>query len=397
MDSQRFHTPPCKPSSHYTGIWGFRQVTRRLLVITHTFPLPDLDGASLRSLRIMQAVRDLGWSVTNLVTGHVFHPTYTARLDEARALLAANHIEAVGPLAPLTYLDSSDADFDAIFLAVTPATLDFMAELRRRLPHAVIIFDTIELTFVSMLRAARLRRSEALMQQARTVQARQLQIAAAADFTLVVTPEEAELLQRLCPAAQVRVLSNIHTVAPAQRGPEGRRDLLFVGNFVHVPNRDAVQHFVADIWPQVRPHLPGAVVRLVGLPVPEVSALAAPDVIVTGHVPDLAPFYTASRVAIAPLRFGAGVKGKVLEAMSYGLPVVMTPVAAEGVHARSDVDALIAATPADFAVAVVRLYQDDDLWRRLAQHGQALVARWFSFDPVRAVLLEMLSMTTRNS
>lgn len=370
-------------------------MTRRLLVITHTFPLPDLDGASLRSLRIMQAVRDLGWSVTNLATGHVFHPAYTARRDEARALLAANRIEAAGPAAPLAHL-TTDARFDAILLAVVPGTPGFIDDLRRLAPRAVIIFDTIELTFVSMLRAARLRRSEALLQQARTVQARQLQTAAAADYTLVVTPEEADLLQQLCPSAQVRVLSNIHTAAaPAQ--PAGRRDLLFVGNFVHMPNRDAVQHFVADIWPAVSTHLPGAVVRLVGLPVPEVSALAAPDVIVTGYVPDLAPLYAASRLALAPLRFGAGVKGKVLEAMGYGLPVVMTPVAAEGTHARPDVDALIAATPADFAAAVVRLYYDDELWQRLSQNGQALVTKWFLVEAVQSVLVEMLDMATRNN
>lgn len=370
-------------------------MTRRLLVITHTFPLPDLDGASLRSLRIMQATRALGWSVTNLATGHVFHPVYTARFDEARTLLASHEIEAVGPIAPLIYLDQIAVDFDAIWLAVVPGTANFIDELRRRAPRAILIFDTIELTFVSMLRAARLRRSETLLQQARNVQAQQLQIAAAADYTLVVTPEEAELLQRLCPTAQVRVLSNIHTVSPAQMSPAGRRDLLFVGNFVHMPNRDAAQHFVADIWPQVRPHLPGAVTRFVGLPTPAVSALAAPDIIVTGHVPDLAPFYAASRLAIAPLRFGAGIKGKVLEAMSYGLPVVMTPVAAEGAHARPDEDALIAATPAEFAAAIVRLYHDDELWRRLSQNGQALVASWFSVDSIQIVLTELLDMAMR--
>lgn len=371
-------------------------MTRQLLVITHTFPLPDLDSASLRSLRIMQAVRDLGWSVTNLATGHVFHPVYTARSDDARALLTTNRITPAGPVAPLDYLAAAKGRFDAILLAVVPGTPDFIGEVRRLAPQAVIIFDTIELTFVSMRRAARLRRSEALLQQARTVQARQLQIAAAADYTLVVTPEEAELLQRLCPAAQVRVLSNIHTVAPTPSQPEERRDILFVGNFVHMPNRDAVRHFVVDIWPEVRSHLPGVVVRLVGLPVPEVSALAAPDVIVTGHVPDLEPFYAASRLAIAPLRFGAGVKGKVLEAMGYGLPIVMTPIAAEGTHARPDTDALIAVAPADFARAVVRLYHDDELWQRLSQNGQVLVAKWFLVEVIQNVLIEMLNMATRN-
>jgi glycosyltransferase involved in cell wall biosynthesis len=119
-------------------------------------------------------------------------------------------------------------------------------------------------------------------------------------------------------------------------------------------------------------------------------------VIVAGHVPDLAPFYTSSRLAIAPLRFGAGVKGKVLEAMGYGLPVVMTPIAAEGTHARPNIDALIATTPADFAAATVRLYHDDDLWQRLSQNGQALVAKWFLVESVQEVLVEMLDMAMRN-
>jgi glycosyltransferase involved in cell wall biosynthesis len=346
---------------------------------------------------MMQAARDLGWNVTNLATGHAFHPAYNARADEARALLAVNNIAAAGPDAPLAYLTAAGVQFDAVLLAVVPGASSFMHELRRLTPpHAVIIFDTIELTFVSMLRAARLRRSETLFQQARNVQARQLQIAAAADYTLVVTPEEADLLQRLCPTAQVRILSNIHTLTPVSHRPAERRDLLFVGNFVHMPNRDAVQHFVADIWPQVRAHLPDAIVKLVGLPVAEVAALAAPDVIVAGHVPDLAPFYTSSRLAIAPLRFGAGVKGKVLEAMGYGLPVVMTPIAAEGTHARPNIDALIATTPADFAAATVRLYHDDDLWQRLSQNGQALVAKWFLVESVQEVLVEMLDMAMRN-
>jgi glycosyltransferase involved in cell wall biosynthesis len=369
-------------------------MAHRILFITHTFPLPDLDGGSLRTLRLMQMLGALGWQVTNLSTGHVFHPAYTARSEEARALLAANDIAAAGPAAPLDYL-AGDVAFDCIWLAVVPGNADFVAQLRRRAPQAVLIFDTIELTFVSMMRAAQLQRSEQLIAQARRVQASQLQLAAAADYTLVVTAEEADLLRRLCPEANVHIISNVHEVIPGAPSPAGRRDLLFVGNYVHRPNRDAAQHFVADIWPQVRARSPGAVVRFVGLPTPEVSALAAPDVLITGHAPDLAPYYAASRVAIAPLRFGAGIKGKVLEAMGYGLPVVMTPVAAEGINARPGDDALIATTPASFAAAIVTLYTDDALWHRLAHNGQFLVTKCFSFEQVKLALTDLLSMAMR--
>ena len=366
-------------------------MSRRALVITHTHPLPDLDGASLRVLRLMQMLGELGYRVTNLSAGHAFHPAYTERAGEAQALLAANGIEPAGPQPPLDYLAAHGADLDLILLAVVPGQADFVDALRRCAPNAVLIFDTIELTFVSMYRAAQLRRSEALAQQGRAVQASQLALAAAADCTLVVTDEEAQLLARLCPPARVRVLSNVHAVLPGPVSVAGRRDLLFVGNYVHMPNRDAARHFVADIWPQVQPRLPGTVVRFAGLPVPEVAALAAPDVLVTGHVPDLAPLYAGSRVAIAPLRFGAGIKGKVLEAMGNGLPVVMTPVAAEGTGAVDGTHARIAATPAAFADAVVALYTDDVQWLRLAQAGQRLVGERFSYAAVKSALTATLA------
>ncbi|MBE2241057.1 MAG: glycosyltransferase [Caldilineaceae bacterium] len=366
-------------------------MSRRALVITHTHPLPDLDGGSRRVLCLMQMLHELGWEVTNLSAGRAFHPAYDARAHEAQALLAAHGIEAAGPAAPLDYLAAHGAELDLILLAVVPGPSDFVAQLRRAAPHATLIFDTIELTFVSMMRAASLRRSARLAQQARTVQASQLALATAADFTLVVTPEEAALLARLCPEARVRIISNVHEVMPGPFTPEGRRDLLFVGNYVHMPNRDAAQHFVADIWPRVRAQLPAAVVRFVGLPVPEVTALAAPDVLVTGHVSDLAPLYAASRVAIAPLRFGAGVKGKVLEAMGYGLPVVMTPVAAEGTFALDGEHARIAATPAVFVDAVVELARDNDRWLRLSQEGRLLVDEHFSYAAVKTRLAALLA------
>jgi glycosyltransferase involved in cell wall biosynthesis len=366
-------------------------MSKQALIIAHTYPLPDLDGASLRSLRLMQMLRELGWTVTCLSAGRAFHPAYNARSDEARALLASHGIEAAGPVPPLDYLAAHGADLDLILLAVVPGQADFVAQMRRAAPNAAVIFDTIELTFVSMARAARLRRSEQLAQQARSVQASQLALAAAADLTLVVTGEEASLLAQLCPTARVRIVSNIHAIHPDPAPMVGRRDLLFVGNYVHMPNRDAAQHFVVDIWPRVRERLSGAVVRFVGLPVPAIAALAAPDVVVAGHAPDLTPLYTASRVAIAPLRFGAGIKGKVLEAMGRGLPVVMTPIAAEGTHAVHNEHALIAGTPAAFADAVVELYHDEARWQRLSQAGQRLVAEHFSYAAVKTRLAALLA------
>jgi glycosyltransferase involved in cell wall biosynthesis len=124
---------------------------------------------------------------------------------------------------------------------------------------------------------------------------------------------------------------------------------------------------------------------------PEILALAHDGVIVHGFVEDLAPFMDGCRVSLAPLRYGAGVKGKVNMAMSYGLPVVATPAAVEGMHVRagSDVeqpDVLVAQTPAEFATAIVRAYNNAALWKKLSVNGLANVREHFSFDAARGIV-----------
>lgn len=213
----------------------------------------------------------------------------------------------------------------------------------------------------------------------------------ACDLTLVVSPVEQALLAAEVPEARVEVLSNVHEVAGRGRGFDGRRDLWFVGGFQHPPNVDAVRWFVAEVWPQVRAELPDARFHVVGSKMPEsMRALAGDGVEIHGHVADLSPFLDGCRVSVAPLRYGAGVKGKVNQAMAHGQPVVATPMAVEGMHLVDGEEVLVADTPAAFAAAVVRLYRDEALWDRLSLAGVANVARHFSFDAARAALARVL-------
>ena len=109
---------------------------------------------------------------------------------------------------------------------------------------------------------------------------------------------------------------------------------------------------------------------------------------VHGHVPDLRPWLDGCVAAVAPLRYGAGVKGKVNEAMAHGLPVVGTPAAVEGMHLVDGHDVLVGADAEAFAAAIARLHGDADLWTRLARHGRDNVARHFSLDAARDVVRE---------
>jgi glycosyltransferase involved in cell wall biosynthesis len=208
-----------------------------------------------------------------------------------------------------------------------------------------------------------------------------------------VSPAERELLARDAPGARVEVLSNVHEVYGSRAEFGARKDLVFVGGFQHPPNTDAVTWFVHDVFPRVRAVLPDCKFHVIGSKVPpSILALADDRVIVHGYVEDIAPYMDGCRVSVAPLRYGAGVKGKVNMAMSYGLPVVATLVAVEGMHVAAGADVLVAEDAEAFADEVIRLYGDEELWNRLSANGLANVARHFSFDAARAAVRGLLGL-----
>jgi glycosyltransferase involved in cell wall biosynthesis len=115
-----------------------------------------------------------------------------------------------------------------------------------------------------------------------------------------------------------------------------------------------------------------------------INALSTREgITVHGHVPDLTPYMDGCRVALAPLRYGAGVKGKVNLSMAHGQPVVATPCAVEGMHTRDGHDVLVADDADAFAEAVVRVHEDEALWTMLSRNGLDNVARHFSHDAAR--------------
>jgi glycosyltransferase involved in cell wall biosynthesis len=172
---------------------------------------------------------------------------------------------------------------------------------------------------------------------------------------------------------------------------------VFVGGFQHPPNSDAVLWYAQEILPLVRERLPGVKTWIVGSKVPPpIRALATDDLVVTGYVPDVTPYLSGCRVSIAPLRYGAGVKGKVNSAMSHGLPVVATTTSVEGMHLRHGEDVLVADDPVAFADAIARAYRDEALWQRLSVGGVDNIRRHFSRDVARKAVRGLVALANGN-
>ena len=121
-------------------------------------------------------------------------------------------------------------------------------------------------------------------------------------------------------------------------------------------------------------------------------ALAAEDFIVTGYVPDITSYFTGCRASIAPLRYGAGVKGKINLAMSYGLPVIATTPSIEGMHLNPGDDVLVGDDPVAFAVAIQRAYQEEALWQKLAAGGRDNIRKHFSREVARTTITRLIAL-----
>lgn len=355
-----------------------------VLIIDHHVPTPDRDSGSVRMFAIITLWRDLGYRVSFLPDDLRKPSSYTSDLE-------AIGVEVLG-MPEVTnvddYLQRVGNDFDIITVCRVDVAHKYMWTLKHGCPHAFVVFDTVDLHYLREQRRAQVEADPVRAIQARKVKEIELATACQANVTLVVSePERQELLGEN-PALDVRVLSNIHSVQQLSAPWADRRDLFFLGGFRHAPNVDAAIYLVRNVMPRVWQELPDVRLFLVGdSPSREVLNLASHNVTVTGHAPDLTIYLHHSRVSVAPLRYGAGVKGKITLSMGAGVPVVATSLAIEGMHLQDQVDVLVADTSEGLACATVQLYSNEGLWAKLSAAGQQNVAEHYSLTAAKQVLL----------
>ncbi len=370
------------------------RASKRVLIVDATTPTPDQDSGSLRMVNLMRVLIDLGAQVSFLPENRAFVERYTPALQElgVEALYAPYAQDAIA------LLRERGREFNLVVLSRHYVAASFVGLVRLYAPQAKLAFDTVDLHYLREQRAAELTGRSDLARHAAATRAQELKLIRECDVTLVVSPVEQALLHTDAPGARVEVLSNVHEVYGCRTPFAERRDLVFVGGFQHPPNADAVSWFVANVFALIRAELPDVRFHVIGSKVPEaIRALADAQVIVHGYVEDITPYMDGCRISIAPLRYGAGVKGKVNMAMSHGLPVVATPCAVEGMHVVVGTDVLVAEDAAAFAAAVIELYRNEALWETLSAHGLVNVERHFSFGAARTALQRILDGTDQSS
>ena len=363
------------------------RVAMRVLIVDATTPHPDEDSGSVRMVNLMRVLTALGHKVSFFAENRAFDGRYTEALQQ----LGVEVLYHPWMPEPTRWLRENGAQFDAAVLSRHYVAAPLVEAVRHYAPKARLVFDTVDLHYLREEREAALADREDLRRQAASTKLAELRLIRQSDVTLVVSPIEQELLQREVPGARIEVLSNVHEVVGRRAGFHERKDLFFVGGFQHQPNVDAMLWFVHAIWPQVAAALPDARFHIVGSKMPDsVKALASERVVVHGFLPSLDAMLDGCRLSVAPLRYGAGVKGKVNQSMAHGQPVVATTVAAEGMYLQHETDVLVADDAQAFAREVIRLYTDEALWTRLADGALANIATHFSFAAATQALRRVL-------
>lgn len=361
-----------------------------VLVIDHYIPQPDRDAGSRTMIAFIRCLLDAGCVVKFWPENLWLDPDYGPQLMK----MGVEVINGPRGLSGLQgYVQEWGDEFDAILVSRPDVAEKFMEQARKT--RARIVYYGHDLHFRRMEQEAAKLGDAALGARAAAMQKLERRIWRAADVSLYPSREEAEAAIQLEQACDVRaVLPYAYREFGTHARITDRQGILFVAGFAHPPNVDAAKWLVGEVMPLVRERMPGAELWLVGAnPTAEVLALAGDGVDVTGYVTDeqLQAFYRAARVAVVPLRFGAGVKSKVVEALQQGLPIVTTAVGAQGLEGLEGV-ARVEDDPARIAEAIVELLGDDDAWTANSRAGAAYAAKRFSYDAMRVQLLDALGL-----
>jgi GT2 family glycosyltransferase len=413
--SQQLETEHLRPALTNVRLAANRHVGPHVLVIDHCVPMPDRDAGSLRMFSIMRTLLDLGARVTFMPDNFSPVEPYTRDLQRMGIEVLYGALDVNAEFATIGH------KLQMVILSRPHPASRWLDAVRRFAPQATVLYDTVDLHW---LREARESASagwsdvildvnngiidvDSIAPRAEALRELELAMIRAADTTLVVTDCERVQVEQDVPDAKVRVLPTVHEVQPYVAPPEDRAGIVFVGSFAHPPNIDAALTLVKNVMPMIWSKLHDVRVTIVGSDPPdEVRALASSLVDVTGWIEDLQPLLDESRLMVAALRYGAGLKGKITQCLAAGLPVVTTPIGAEGLlttplmadgSALDEQCLLIAEDPRGLAAETLRLYTDDVLWRRLSLAGREFVREHCSQVLVADRLTELLDAPASSS
>lgn len=394
---QRWRSELALHYSNAQNVFRARERSRErpvVLVIDHYVPQPDRDAGSRTMMQFIEGLCDLGYSVKFWPENLWRDPIYTPRLQ-------AMGVEVVYGSAWVNgfqrYLSEFGNEIDYVLLSRPHISINFIDALKKLASRARLVYYGHDLHFARLQQQYEVSRDDNLLAQAREFEAIERELWSKSDLVLYPTMEEVVAVAQLAPEVPCQAIQaycfeefGLSDLVPLRE----RSGVLFVAGFGHPPNVDAAEWLVKAILPKLIAADPAVRIYLVGSnPSDKVLELASEHVVVTGYVEDavLQDFYRRCRVAVVPLRFGAGIKSKVVEALQQGLPLVTTQIGAQGLDDVERV-AHVADDPESIAASVRELLTNDALWQELSKASSRYAEQRFSKRSMREALAEVFKV-----
>jgi glycosyltransferase involved in cell wall biosynthesis len=353
----------------------YMNANNSLLIVGFVWPEPNSSAAGGRMMQLISLFQVQGFQITF---------ASPAQDSEFMVSLASYGVEKV-------HIELNDSSFDTFIQKLQPDIVvfdRFMIEeqfgwrVAENCPNAIRILDTEDLHCLRLARQKAFKENRIfqvvdLLEEA--VARREIASVLRSDLSLMVSEYEMELLQSIFRIEKsllfyLPLLVDQFEISPLSF--QQRQNFVFIGNFIHEPNWNAVQYLKETIWPLIRMQIPTAVLEIYGAyPSQKVFQLhnEKEGFLIRGRAENAKEVISNTRVLLAPLRFGAGIKGKLLEAMQYGTPTITTSIGAESMHGTLDWNGIIEDEPQQFADAAVQLYQEESLWLQSQENGFAIV------------------------
>lgn len=357
-----------------------RTVVKRAYFIDDSVPTPDQDAGSNAAVTHMLALMDLGYKVTFLPADNMAKiDPYTGQLQklgiECQYYPHYWSVEEVFRKAAVKP--------DLVYLHRYSNASKYATMVRRYFPDCRVIYSVADLHFLRMERQLEVEPGSVSANEVAVQRRAEMSAMDNVDCVIVHSPVEAAMLAQVAPDVNVKVVPWTVRLRPTPLPFVERSGTAFVGGFGHPPNADAVQYLVSEILPLLQERVPEMTTYIIGSKMPNsITSLRRPGLVPVGFVPELGDVLNKLRCTVVPLRYGAGIKGKVLESFAHGLPCVMSEVAAEGLELPEDLAWLVARTAAEFVEKLGRLQRDEGFNTKLAEAGLEYVGRRHSREAV---------------
>ena len=376
-----------------------KNTSKKILIIEQRIPTPDRTSSSVRLQAMLDLIIDEGWNITfisNATPDHyhwIFVDVKSDIIKYEESLKSKNIEFFYGKESAINLLKDRGHEFQKVILIYPEIMSEYAPLVRFYMPGAELIYDTVDIHFLRFEREYKLNKTNQLKKRVEEYKKMELSNFQIADQIIAITKKEYDDIKKLAGAKSILIIPNIHEIHSEIDIPDFslRKNLLFIGHYLHNPNSDAMLYFVKEIFPLIKKSIPGIKLIMIGSSITnEIKKLANKDIEAVGFVENLDPYLNDARVFVAPLRFGAGMKGKIGQALACGLPVVTTSIGAEGMGLQNEKNILEANTPSSFAKRVVQLYNTPTLWRKLSLNGSRHIDKFYSKKTCKQFIRKML-------